>query len=235
MAITPPPTPPNTGDPAFLEQRADAFFGWFPTFVSQFNAELPFISSKGWATYSGTANAIVLTAGYVSLLRGTQVRFRATAANTGAATINLDGLGARQCRTITGAPLPSGYILTDADTVATYDGTYWVLDRQTERGINANGEYVRFGDGTQVCTHVLTNLPDPAAAWGSLYISTETVWNFPSSFLGAPYADASVRFGGGIFAKCRPNGATSASVSLISGQSLPNTRVADTIAIGRWF
>ncbi|VDS08857.1 hypothetical protein PARHAE_02042 [Paracoccus haematequi] len=171
MAITPPPTPPNTGDPAFLEQRADAFFGWFPTFVSQFNAELPFISSKSWATYGGSANAITLTAGYVALVRGTQVRFRATAANSGAATINLDGLGARQCRTITGAVLPAGYIRTDVDTEATYDGTYWVLDRQIESGTNANGSYLRLANGYQRCLNGLLSSA-----------SGETIWAFPAAF-----------------------------------------------------
>lgn len=151
MAITPPPPPPNSGDPANFNARADAFLGWFPAFVSQFNADLPFISSKGWATYGGSANAITLTAGVVSLVRGVQVRFRATASNTAAATINLDGLGAIACRTITGAVLPAGYIRTDADTVATYDGTYWIVDRQLERGANANGSFYRDASGYQSC------------------------------------------------------------------------------------
>ena len=99
MAFTPAPTPPNSGDPANFNARADAMLGWFPGFVDQLNAELPFISSKGWATRGGTANAITLTAGFLSLETGMQVRFRAGASNTGATTINLDGLGAVACRT----------------------------------------------------------------------------------------------------------------------------------------
>lgn len=193
MAITPPPTPPNTGDPAFLEQRADAFFGWFPTFVSQFNAELPFISSKSWATYGGSANAITLTAGYVALVRGTQVRFRATAANTGAATINLDGLGARQCRTITGAVLPPGYIRTDVDTEATYDGTYWVVDRQIEQGSNANGTFARLAVGTQICTHTgIVQVLDTQIG-GISYTTDFAIWTFPAAFADTPAVSCAPR------------------------------------------
>ncbi len=77
----------------------------------------------------GTANAINLTYGMGSLVVGQQVRFRAPNANTGATTINLDGLGAIACRTVTGVALPSGYIRMGVETVATYDGTFWVVDR----------------------------------------------------------------------------------------------------------
>ncbi|MCZ0963895.1 hypothetical protein [Paracoccus benzoatiresistens] len=183
MAFTAPPTPPNSGDPANFNSRADAFLGWFPGFVSQFNAELPSISSKYWATYGGTANALALTAGFVALAVGAQVRFRATATNTGAATINLDGTGAVACRTIAGVALPAGYIRTDADTIATYDGTYWVLDRQAERGSNANGEYVRFADGTHICTGLIASV-DITTAIGGLFRSAALSWTFPAVFVG---------------------------------------------------
>lgn len=39
MAFTPPPTPPNSGDPANFNARADAFLGWFPGFVTELNAQ----------------------------------------------------------------------------------------------------------------------------------------------------------------------------------------------------
>lgn len=43
-----------------------------------------------------------------------------------------------------------------------------------ERGSNANGEYVRYADGTQVCYNV-----NFAAGNG-------TVWTFPAAFVGTP-------------------------------------------------
>ncbi|GAB1361991.1 hypothetical protein MASR1M32_12270 [Rhodobacter sp.] len=47
--------------------------------------------------------------------------------------------------------------------------------RVVERGSNANGEYVRFADGTQICTAYL-NLPFAAGAYVGV------VWSFPAVF-----------------------------------------------------
>ncbi|MPL74071.1 hypothetical protein SDC9_19880 [bioreactor metagenome] len=103
--------------------------------------------------------------------------------NTGAATLVIDGTGAKPCRTITGQALPPGYILTTADTVARCDGTYWVLRREIERGSNANGEYVRFADGTQICTYSAVGAARPImTAEGAIWRSTEYSWTFPASF-----------------------------------------------------
>lgn len=105
-----------------------------------------------WAfgAYGGTANAITLASVYpqTSLVRGQTKTFRATAANTGAVTINVDGLGAVAAVTVTGVALPAGYIRTDVDTVATYNGTNWVVDRQVQYGSNANGTFVLRNDGS---------------------------------------------------------------------------------------
>lgn len=109
-------------------------------------------ANNEYTLYSGTADAIVLSTAYSSVRKslrvGDQVRFTATANNTGATTINLDGLGAVSCLTIIGLVLPASYIRDDVETVATYDGTNWIVDRQIERGSNANGNYVRFADST---------------------------------------------------------------------------------------
>ena len=172
MAITSPPPPPNSGNPAQFNERADALLGWFPTFVADFNADLPLLRGRTYATRAGTANAIVLTTGGVSLAVGMQVRWRAAAANTGAVTINVDGQGAIEARTVTGAVLPAGYIRTDADTVATYDGTRWIVDRQIESGSNANGFHQRTADGVQTCW-----------GFGTSVTSGEAPVNFPAAFL----------------------------------------------------
>ena len=103
------------------------------------------------------------------------------------------------------------------------------------RGSNANGEWIRFGDGTQICRHVLNNVPDPGTASFGWYVSNEVVWNFPAEFIAAPGVDASVRFAGGLDAKARPNGLSSASISLLSGAALTGSRVVDVRAEGRWF
>lgn len=174
MPITPPPATPSRTNPLTFSPRMDAFLAWFPTFVTDYNNDAALMGRR-YVTYGGTANAITLTgalpAGASSIPVGTQVRFRATATNTGATTINLDGVGAVACRTITGVALPSGYIRTGVDTVASFDGTYWVLDRQIEYGSNANGEYTRFADGWQICTKRMTGLGPINTALGSGFVS----------------------------------------------------------------
>lgn len=183
MAITPPPTPPNTGNPAQLEERADAFFGWFPTFATDFNNDLPLLRGRTYATRGGSANAISLNTGGVALAVGMQVRWRAAAANTGGVTINVDGLGAVEARTITNVALPAGYIRTDADTVATYDGTRWIVERQIERGSNANGTFARFADGTQFCFSPQFTGVDLTTSQGNGFVSTVRTWVYPAEFL----------------------------------------------------
>lgn len=87
-------------------------------------------ATSGIGVYGGTANAITLAvgSGYSTIPTRYQVRFRATATNTGAATVAVDGLPAVALRTVGGVALPAGYLRTDVDTTITYDGTYWVVD-----------------------------------------------------------------------------------------------------------
>lgn len=89
------------------------------------------VRASNWMTYGGAADAITLTTAYGStvpaLKAGDQFRFRATANNTGATTINVDGLGAIAAITITGVALPAGYVRTDVDSVAVYNGTNFVV------------------------------------------------------------------------------------------------------------
>ena len=55
-----------------------------------------------------------------------------------------------------------------------------------ERGSNANGEYVRFADGTQICTAIAAGV-DAATAAGPIYMHSNLLtWTFPASFLSAP-------------------------------------------------
>lgn len=108
--------------------------------------------------YGGAADAIEIETGgeFTSLTAGIVVRFKATATNTGPATIAVDGVPAKPAKTVTGAELPAGYIRTDLHTEAYYDGTGWVIERQIERGSGTGGDWVRFADGTQICHHKLT-------------------------------------------------------------------------------
>lgn len=186
------------------------------------------------ATIGGSANAITLT-DVGALVAGRAVRFRATSPNSGAATIAYNGGSPIACRTITGVALPAGYIRTDADTVAIYDGTYWVLDRQEERGSNANGEYVRFADGMMICrrsmfsTGIATNI-----ASGAIYRGTELIITFPAVFSSQP----SVAVGWSasrMSSMGTPNTTGVYGITPFSSHSSDTTLNASFLAIGRWF
>lgn len=70
----------------------------------------------------------------------------------------------------------------------------WVrTGRSIERGSNANGEYVRFADGTQICTIVGLAGPVATTAFGSIFRSGGTVnWIFPATFVALPVATGMV-------------------------------------------
>ena len=143
------------------------------------------------ATYGGTANVITLAPVFSrdSYAAGDEFRFRASAANTGATTINVGGLGAKAAVTVTGAVLPAGYIRTDVDTVCVYDGTRFVVSREIESGATAQGDYTRFADGTLICKRTYTENATVAAGTG--YAPD---FAFSAAFVVPPYVDANIAF-----------------------------------------
>ena len=197
-----------------------------------------------WATYGGTANAVTLTYGVGALVAGLQVRFRATAANTAAATINLDGLGAVACRTVTGVALPAGYIRTDVDTTATYDGTYWVLGREAECGSGPNGTYLRLDNGVQICWQ------GKATAFINIQYCAATM-TYAAAFISAPVTvltldtlnwgtDVPSGLSRGDANVARGNNTTTAASSQVWARSgtawvSGDAPVLDMTATGKWF
>jgi hypothetical protein len=192
----------------------------------------------GRSVYSGTANAITVTTGLslAALTTGMEIRFRATAANTGATTINVDGLGAVSALTITGAALVATYIRTDVDTVARYNGTNWICDRQIENGSNGNGKWTRFADGTQFCEGIArTAIFDSATR-------LQIAENFPAAFTSAPFVSVhyndvdafitvtteilNANFVTGAIASLRAR----SNFAYVSG----NTRGLKATSVGRW-
>jgi hypothetical protein len=177
-----------------------------------------------WATSAQpSANVINLTTGAgLTPVTGLQVRFRAGTATTGAATINLDSSGAVDARTITNVALPSGYVRTDADTVATFDGTNWILDRAPERGSNANGEWFRYADGRQDVFSAISASTAVNTASGNIFISADQSVTFPIGFNAAANIRGtairpsnSANFSG----QLRPTSATAGTVVLQSATS----------------
>ena len=61
-----------------------------------------------------------------------------------------------------------------------------------ERGTAAAGEFVRFADGTQICTSAGVSVPNASTASGALFRSATAVWTFPRAFAVAPTVSGSV-------------------------------------------
>lgn len=116
-----------------------------------------------------------------------------------------------------------------------------------ERGSNANGEYVRFADGTQICWFS-TDLGDPTAfgagTFSDPYRSDAFAQTFPAAFVSAPKVlvvpaiDTPSRVSRVMLASFR-----NADASSITGmQAARATGDTDTtpvsvegVAVGRWF
>ena len=82
-----------------------------------------------YATSTGSANAYVLTLSPAptSYVAGMEVRFNANFTNTGAATINVNSLGAKTIKKNATSDLASGDITSGQVITLIYDGTYFQI------------------------------------------------------------------------------------------------------------
>ncbi|PAZ22406.1 hypothetical protein CKG06_00680, partial [Pseudomonas aeruginosa] len=109
-----------------------------------------------------------------------------------------------------------------------------------DRGSNANGEYVRFADGTQICTMSI-NVNDQAidSAYGSLFQGART-WSFPVAFSGVPAVSVGLfRWGsaaswGSVATLPSTTSATLRGFDIAARPAGTSTAISAT-AIGRWF
>ncbi|OHC43918.1 MAG: hypothetical protein A2092_06745 [Rhodobacteraceae bacterium GWE1_64_9] len=94
-----------------------------------------------------------------------------------------------------------------------------------ERGSNANGEYVRFADGTQICTRSM-----------SLTTGSGTSWTFPAAFAAAPsFSGTAITT---VLSAVMLDTTPTATAATFSARDKTDARRGDTChltAIGRWF
>ena len=55
-----------------------------------------------------------------------------------------------------------------------------------ESGSNANGEYVKYADGTMICNHTQSSTVVTNTSAGANYVSPIISWTYPSSFISNP-------------------------------------------------
>lgn len=192
-------------------------------------------------TYGGTANAITLTSANLAaggtLIAGMKFRFKATAANTGATTIAVDGGAVTSCVTPTGVALPSGFIRTDVFTECEYDGANFVVSRKVESGSNANGDWTRWEDGRLLCNKQSANSYTTTTVQGSGYINNGETFVFPVSFVTAPVLSPTLKGGSGGAASGGYVFSLSTTGVSIGGSSFLNTLTFSPgyNATGKWY
>jgi hypothetical protein len=125
------------------------------------------------ATVGGTATAITLTntPAVLSYAAPLTLRFKATATNTGAATVNVDGLGVKNIYKMFAGSLTAlvGYeIVSGAVCEITYDGTQFVLGYPQNGSV---GEYlsstVTSGSAVALTSGAVTDVTSLALTPGS--------------------------------------------------------------------
>lgn len=101
-----------------------------------------------------------------------------------------------------------------------------------ERGSNANGEYVSFADGTQICL-LTVSVGDISNAAGAIYRSSAIIASYPAAFSVVPTCfvqDASSAYVWG----AANGGGGSVTIALFYHTSLTN-RTARVLCVGRWY
>ena len=102
-----------------------------------------------------------------------------------------------------------------------------------ERGTAAAGEFVRFADGTQICTSAGVTVPNASTASGALFRSATAVWTFPRTFALAPTVSGSVQDGECWLAAEVPTG-TAVSLRALSSVTKAAALTLRAMAVGRW-
>jgi len=127
--------------------------------------------------------------------------------------------------------------LADADSLATsIDKLDMALKDVVESGSNANGTYIKFSDGTMICTGTFVDTLAVNNATGALWFAYKA-WTFPVAFNAVPtYVDAS--FAGStvlIGAGSSSISTTSMTYHVLATASQASIAVTSRcIAVGRW-
>lgn len=110
-----------------------------------------------------------------------------------------------------------------------------------ESGSNANGSYVKYADGTQICTNNYFAIPGRTISNGSLFRTVDLTWTFPANFSTNPVcggkpvigeSSANGWYGLGAIADISP---TTTFFAIHSATYTTGGGTAVLFAIGRWY
>ena len=161
-----------------------------------------------------------------------------------AATAGAVGTGTCLILRASAGDLSQILIATDGQTMAfrSASGGVWGPwsalggEHNTTRATTANGSYVRYPDGTQICQHSLT-LDAPDVAEGALFRGAgQTSWSYPAPFASGtvPTLTASVVTGAGLWVSTLAGDHLSGGVQAYAATSTATAPQVTVTAIGQW-
>lgn len=102
-----------------------------------------------------------------------------------------------------------------------------------ERGSNANGGYVRYADGTQICIGLLPGFD--LVAQGAIFRSGIVGWTFPAAFALPPTCYAGDSSSSVIWGSASAADSTASASVCLFYHAATTGRSARIVAIGRWY
>lgn len=106
-----------------------------------------------------------------------------------------------------------------------------------ETGGNANGRYIRYADGTQICWNEGASVTTSTVA-GSVFVSPSTAFTFPIAFSANPVVQPFARPTGSVLAWAA-QGSTAVSATqcsvYVAGVTAAVSAFPGYVAFGRWF
>lgn len=132
--------------------------------------------------------------------------------------------------------LPSVYHLDNIIGTVAYSGgknTGAII----ETGSNANGTYIKWADGTMICTHYVLRDDQTTTTIGGVAISPSYDWTFPSVFVGQP----GVHINGASFnnnyywGSANLSGNTTVDYRMVTTVASTEQQISSyLLAVGRW-
>ena len=152
-----------------------------------------------------------------------------------------DGTGALALQSLDDAETFVNQYVFDRDPGASAESPNSVINRIkgderyiAKRGSNANGEYVRFADGTQICLSISFTVDIDVTA-GAIWRSDSIVWTYPAAFVASPaLMQGRQNHTTGYWTVPSVSSPTGADACAMAWQTM-TSRVINLVAIGRWF
>lgn len=192
------------------------------------------------ALFGGASTAAELRQNIGAAARGANNDITSLSGLTTALSVAQGGTGGTtQAAARTGLGLKSASMADILGTVSQSGGV--PTGAIIERGSNANGEYVRYADGTQICSIVMpTTSHNVSTAVGALYSSDAQTWTFPVAFSGIPAVFGMIGRGAvdpyKTFYSTYTRSATQHSYFIVCTTSSSGVGLQGSlVAIGRWF